>query len=147
MAQLNTYWEVERLPVANPETLAQIEAPANQRILLRAIEIMPLGATGATAPIKFDVCLQTTAGTSSAGGTPELRAPVGNEAVQATMLKTFTAEPGTSTPKHSFTLHQQGARTWAPPDGPIVIEGGTRLGIRYVSATFVTVKLALYMEE
>lgn len=150
MAGINLYHETEIVPDENtPQTIVQIGAPTNHRLLLKAVELQPLGSSGASAPLKFDISLQTTTGTSTDDSSAiRKKAPVGAEAVQATMRKAFTVEPAASTPKESMTLHQMASRTyWSPQGGPIVIEGGTYVGVRCLTATTVSVKIALHMEE
>lgn len=146
MAALKFTLSVDRTPAANPETLWQVIAPANHRLLLFAIELMPLGSTAATAPIPFDVVRQTTAGTASSL-TPIKEAPDAAESIQSTAQKTFTVEPTLGESKFQFSLHQQGSRLWTPPSGPIVIAGGERWGLRYLSSTFVQTKVQAYFEE
>lgn len=129
------------------KTVCQIKAPTNQRAVLRRVELIPKGASGATAPLDFDLSLQDDAGTSTDDSAAiQKSAPVAAETVQTTVRTAFTAEPSTSTPKDHFSLHQQGARTWEPVD-PVVIEGNTRLGLRYLSALTVDCDFALYFEE
>lgn len=132
---------------AGPKTVCQFVAPTNQRVHLRRVELIPKGATGATAPLFFDLSLQDTAGTSSDGDAARVKsAPVAVEAIQMTARHLFTVEPASSTPKDEISLHQQGARTWEPID-PMVIEGGLRLGFRYLSSQTVDCDFVFYFEE
>lgn len=146
MAALKFSLSIDHTPNANPRTLFQVVAPASQRLLLLGIELMPLGATAATAPIPFDVVRQTTAGTASSLSAVKT-APDAAESVQATAQQTFTAEPTLGESKFQFSLHQQGSRLWTPPSGAIVIAGGERWGLRYLSSTFVQVKVQAFFEE
>ena len=116
-------------------TVCQFKAPTNQRVYLHEVELIPKGATGASAPLHFDLCLQDDAGTSADdSGSLEKHAPVAPETVQTTVRKTFSVEPSTSTPRHVFSLHQQGSRTYRPRK-PIMIEGNTRLGFRNLNTS------------
>lgn len=122
---------------ANPglETVCQFKAPTNQRVVLHEVEMIPKGSTGASAPLHFDLSLQDDAGMSTDDtAAMKKHAPVAPETVQTTVRNAFTVEPTTSTPKHVFSLHQQGARTWRPRK-PIVIEGNTRLGFRNLNTS------------
>lgn len=146
MSRFNFTYEVTHTPNANPRTLCQIVTPTNQRVFLAFIDVQPGGSTGATAPIPFDMLLQTTAGTGS-GGSFVKSLPQAAETIQTTVLDTFTAEPTASDIVDSFALHQQGHQTWIPSGGGIIIPGNSRLGIRYKSSTFVEVTLRLHLEE
>lgn len=146
-----TYSGIAATPVANPETVAQIVAAANTRVVLLAVEINPLGATAATAPIPFNLVVQTDAGGMSDDSAQIVAdAPVASETRQTTILKRGGAEPA-STAKNAgqLSIHQQGSRLWVPPNArrEIIIAGGTRLGLRYASATFVSTQITLYFEE
>lgn len=139
-------------PDANPRTLFQVLAPANQRITIYGGEFGLGGADPSTVPVLFDWVLQTTAGTASAL-TPQYQDRGIAETKLATLQKDFTAEPTLSTVTDAagdiyiyFTIHQQGTYLWRPPF-PIVVGGGERVGLRYRSATFVAVTFTLFIEE
>lgn len=137
-------------PTSNPYTLYQILAAANHRCVLKAIELMPFGSTGASAPLLFDVCVQDDAnGMTADASNVHKQLPAAAETIQATLLKNNGGEPTTSTPYHEFSLHQQGTRLWVPPNErrEIEIVGGTRLGIRSKNATFIATQMCLYLEE
>ncbi len=149
MAGLDCTHEVERTPTAQNETLIQLKAPTHQRLKLKAVELMPLGSTSASVPIEFDIAKQDDAGVGGGAATAEKLPPIGSETPTATVLEApwATSQPTGPVSKYSFSLHQQGARLWVPPLGPILIEGGEYWGLRYASATFVKVKVRLYWEE
>lgn len=132
---------------SGPKTVCQFKAPTNQRLKLRRIELIPKGSTGASIPLDFDLGLQDDAGTSTDDSSAmQKSAPVAAETIQATVRKSFTVEPTTSTPKDFMSLHMQGARTWEPVE-PIVVEGNTRLGFRYLSSLTVDCDFAFHFEE
>ena len=138
----------QRLAVANPETLVQYAAPSHQRVKLVSIHFGPLGASAATAPIVFDVARQTGAGTSADDSAAMVKMePAAAENLQTTCRKTFTAEPTSPITLHTITLHQQATYLWVPPTGPIIIPGGGRVGLRYLSAVFVDCKFTVTLEE
>lgn len=148
MAEVNFTYEVTVTPSNNPETIAQFLAPTNQRVKLTAIEVIPLGSTGATAPITWGLAIQDGAGTSADDSSSlQKTPPLADETIQTTVRKTFTAEPSGNSYIHTFGSHQQAPRTWMPPDGAIVIEGGDRVGLRYRSATFVNATYRFHLEE
>lgn len=149
MAALDFTYEVT-LSVGGPDTVCQFVAPTNQRVLLKAIELMPLGSSGATVPLEFDLELQSGSGVGGTDDSVNLKSqpPDPSEAIQTTVLKGgFSNPPPAVRSIHSFSLHQQGARTWVPPTGPIVIEGAKRLGLRYLTSTNVNCKYRVHLEE
>lgn len=143
------FWTAEvEADIAATKTVIQIEAPSNQRVKLLAVEIQPKGSTGATAPLLFDLAVQDGAGTSADGNAlRKKREPEAVESIQSQLFISFSAEPSGNVPKDSFSLHQQSSRTWVPPDGPVIIAGGDRLGLRYLATTQVACKYRLYLEE
>lgn len=136
MAALDFMYRVAFSADPGLETVCQFKAPTNQRVLLHEVELIPKGSTGASAPLHFDLSLQDDGDATSTDNSAQLQkhAPVASEAIQTTVRNAFTGEPTTSTPKHVFSLHQQGARTYRPRK-PIVIEGNTRLGFRFLNAS------------
>lgn len=147
MSKLDFMYSVTYGGGAGPKTIAQFQAPTNQRVLLKEIELMPAGASGATAALDFELAVQDGAGTSSDdSGSLEKHDPEGAETVQTTIRNAFTAEPSTNTRKHALSLHQQGSRTWRPLQ-PVVIPGGSRLGLRYLSGLSVGCDVIFHLEE
>lgn len=132
-------------PDANPRTLFQVLAPANQRITIYGGDFSLGGADPSTAPVLFDWLIQTTAGTASAL-TPQYQDRGIAETKLATLQKDFTAEPTAGSILIYFTIHQQGTYLWRPVF-PIVVGGSERIGLRYRSATFVAVTFTLFIEE
>jgi hypothetical protein len=133
------------LPNVNPRTLFQIRPPNNQRVKLWGIDLGLQGSTPATAPVPFDILLQTTAGTATAL-TGQTRDRGTDESIQADMWKDFSAEPTASTILIEFSVHQQGLFPWRPPF-PVIVKGGERVGFRYKSGTFVTVSFTVHLSE
>lgn len=136
-------------PDANPQTLCQILAPTLQGVFLAFVDMQLLGASGATAPIPFDMVTQTNDPGSNTALTMIKTAPEPSVAIQTSGFHLLTgSEPaGTTDIKDSFALHQQGHQTWIPTGKGIFIPANTRLGIRYKSATFVALILRLHLEE
>lgn len=135
-------------PTANPQTLFQLLAPSNHRVMIWAWDISFSGSTPATAPVPYDWAIQTTAGSASAL-TPQYQDRGIDETKLATLQKTFTAEPTFSATLIEQSLHQQATELWRPPtiEFPIIVKGGERVGLRYKSGTFVPVTLVIYVEE
>lgn len=139
--------EITHEPDANPRTLIQIIAATNVRAFLSYIDMQPGGSTGATAPIPFDMLLQTDDGTSSGSNAFTKSLPQAAHTLQTTRKYTFTVEPTSGDIVDSFALHQQGHQTWIPNGKGIVIPANSVLGIRYLSDTFVKVTLRFHLEE
>ena len=119
-----------------PETLWQVLAAANHRVLLTMIDVMTKGSTGASASLEFDVCVQDdNAGAMSENTDVFAIPPTPAETQQLTVYENdgTDAEPTTSTFVDGFGLHQMNRMLWIPGDGPIEIVGGTRLGCRLLT--------------
>lgn len=148
MSAFDFSYNINRTPAAQDETLAQFEAPTHQRVKLKSVTVMPQGVTAGVAPLPFDLVVQDGAGTSSDdSASMEKQSPEAAEAIQTTVRKTFTGEPSGNVRKHMFSVHEQSTFTFFPPDGPIIIPGGTRLGLRYLSATLVACDVQFHLEE
>ena len=132
------------------ETLIQIVPAADLRVALKSIELMPLGATGASQPITFHLVIQDGAGTSSDGTSNLVKnSPAAGHTLQTTARTAFTVEPSTNTLQYAFSLHQQGSRIWVPPNayGEIIMEVGTRWGLRVVDTLTYNIAVAMQLEE
>lgn len=150
MARLFFSLPITKTPGADPETLAQLVAATNQRLIVRAVELISAGATGATAPLVFDWVTQADAGTgSSASGDFTKDLPAASETIQATAQKAFTVEPGSPVVKAKFSMHQQASRLWVPPfaGGELIIPGGTRAGLRIHGNPSFEIQLMIHLEE
>lgn len=143
---LNYYAAISRTPTVNPETLFQILAPSNHKVAILGADISCRGSTPATTPIMFDWLIQTSAGTATAL-TGQLNDRGADETIQSTLQKTFTSEPTAGNSLIQFSLHQQGTFPWRPLNGPILVKGGERVGLRYNSGTFVPVLVTVYLQE
>lgn len=134
-------------PNANPRTLFQVGAPANQRVLIHGGDFSLAGSDPSTVPVLFDWLLQDDAGTAS-GLTQQYQdrqtSPL--QTVQATLQHTATVEPTPNSILIYFTIHQQGTYLWRPVF-PIWVGGGEFVGLRYRSSTYVDVTFTLYIEE
>ena len=129
------------------QTLAQIIAATNTRTVIKSIELMPFGATGAEAPLEFVLSIQDdSVGMTADSGAIVRVPPVGTETIQTTTTK-YNAAPGptTSTIQQRFSLHQQGVRKWIPQHGEFIILGGKIVGVQLVTSGFSAV-IALNFE-
>lgn len=132
-------------PTANPQTLFQVLAPANQNVRILGVDLTPQGSTPASVPIPFDWIIQTTAGTGSTA-TAQKQDRGQDDSIRATLQTDFTSEPTASSVLIVFSLHQQSSGFWRPPF-PLVAKGGERLGFRYKSAIYVPLSFTVYLEE
>jgi len=147
-----TYTVFGVTPNANPYTMVQIEAGANHRALLDAVEIAPAGSSGPTVPLLFDFILQDDAvGLSDVSANIVELPPVATAGAKTVSCHVHnTGEPGvTATRMGVFSLHQQGSRLWIPPtrDRCLLIEPTKRLGIRLACAIYVSMNMTFYMRE
>jgi len=135
-------------PGANPDTIAQFLIASNTRALLHAISFQPLGATGATAPLVWQLGVQADAGTASDDSASIVKAqPECPGNILTTVRNAFTVEPASTAVKHTITLHQQSSMIWRPPQGPIVMEETLRWGLVYACAVLVEGVYQFHMEE
>ena len=139
------YVSITVTPAANPRTLFQAYTSTNQQAKIHGIDIGMEGGTPASSPILFDWCVQSSAG-DGLPATAFLQDRTSSITVQTTLQKTFTAEPTLDSTIINFSLHQQGTAFWRPPF-PIILKDSERIGLRYLSSTFVSVALTVYMEE
>ena len=145
-----TYNLAPYTPSNNPETIFQIFAPTNHDVYVRSLEVMMFGTTGASAAILFKWCTQDGAGTSSDDSAALFKdIPASANTIQTTMRKTFTAEPSTNTVREQFAVHQQASGQRLPnnPDRRLVVEGGTRLGLRIYTAVAFTIGFSVSIQE
>ena len=121
------------LTISTSETLLQLLAATNHRVLVRKIGIYGKSNSGADTPVHFQVLLQTTAGTASALTLNKFNTS-DDETVQTTAQKTFTGEPTDSTIKLARNVHpQSGAEIVFPPGRELVVKGGERLAIKAIT--------------
>ena len=142
--------------VSGPKTLLQIVAPTNQRVRVVRLNLNPLGSTPTSAQLDFDWVTQTDGGALTSDNAVRFKRPgdAGVETIQTSML-TFNApgaEPAIASPapQHDIiAIHQMASLYWEPnPDEPLIVRGGQRLGLRYLSgAITLTLKGMLYLEE
>jgi hypothetical protein len=132
----------------NERTVAQFLVASNMRAVLHGIDIMPLGGTPATTPLKWWFGVQTTGGTANAGSFYK-RPPDFDQTLQTTVRETFSStDPTKSTPKYPLTLHQQGTMLQWVPAEPVVMEASERWGLWYdASQSALTVRYLFHLEE
>lgn len=129
------------------KTLAQVVAPTNQRLRVKAWSVSFDGASPTAVPGLVRLLRQTTAGTMSAL-TGVLAEKELSEAIQSTAQHTASAEPTAGDVLEQITVHPQGgfSQTYAYGDEPI-IQGGGRMGIDANFAAVVNATVSITIEE
>ena len=151
MAQKLFTHKIEDTPAGATETQWQARVPTNERCLLHGISFMPLGATSASAPLKWDLGIQSADGTftdDSANIVKEI--PAYSGAILTTVHTAPTVEPTTTTAHYWITLHQQAMFIWRPPtrSGFIIMDTGVRWGLRCLSGPLgFAVRYEFFLEE
>jgi hypothetical protein len=137
------------------KTVGQIIAPANQRVLVWGWRLGLAGTVTTDPPVGVRLVVQTNAGTGGSSVTPVPLEDEMTETIQTTALAgptsgTWGAEPTTGNLiKYLDTIHPQGRIPEIFLLKPIVIKGGTRLGLQMNngSGAVNTVTGILYCEE
>jgi len=90
------------------QTLLQIQAPANQRVIVRNIRASGLDASGsANLPVRYRITRSTSNFGTSSTATPSKRNPSDAEAIQSTCKQTFTVEPTSPTEDGAIYISPQ----------------------------------------
>lgn len=130
------------------KTLLQLVAPANQRNKILEISIGFHGTSNTDPPVTVDLCQQDTAGTSSALTLVKDDASK-TETLQTAALQTFTAEPTTSTPIRTWSVHPQAGALVIrfSEEDAIKLGGGKRLGLRVTTSVTQNADAYINFEE
>jgi len=127
------------LVAATAKTLLQIVSATNQRVAIKEIGISFNGQVNTSEPVKVDLLMQSTAGTSNALTLGKENDSVA-ETLQTTARDTITAEPTAVSGGvlRSWYIHPQAGQVFQLPIGDeIIIGGGKRIGLRVTSPTVV----------
>lgn len=127
------------------ETLIQLVAAANHRVLITRVEILFDGTSSTAEPVNVTLTRQSGAGTSSSLTPVKLDDSLA-ETLQTTALKTFTAEPTIGDLLATWHVHPQTGLIWTPPTD-LIIGGGDRVGLRGLAAASVNCNASIYFEE
>jgi hypothetical protein len=147
MAGLMFNAEVTVTPSHDPETLIQLVAAAQQRIVIHSIHLFGKGSVPASANDEFYLAIQTTTGTGSSLTLNKMVASY-PETLQSTAQKTFTVEPTTGINLWQGALHEQGSLILTfPPEHRIHIAGGTRVGLICSMTGYFAVEVYMLCEE
>jgi hypothetical protein len=127
------------------KTILQIVAAANHRVIVPGFVVSFAGTVATDAPVLVELLRQTTAGTMSAA-TPVKTNSADDETLQTTAQHTSTGEPTAGDILFKMYIHPQSGGVIVLPD-PIVVPGGTRLGLRVTVGTSQTMAATLPFEE
>jgi hypothetical protein len=127
------------------KTILQLVAPANQGLRVQAFGLGFKGVTVTDTPIVVEIVRQTTAGTMTSR-TP-LKRGVSGTTIQATGNENATAEPTTTDILWSNAIHPQAAIEVSLVGREIMMDGGTRIGIRVTAGVTVGTRGHIDYEE
>lgn len=138
------------LTAATPQTLLQIKAPANHRVLIRSLRFtgkQPAG--GVDVPVMIRMTRSTANFGTGSPATVGKNNPSDSETLQTTAKCNFTVEPTSPTDGGiQWELQpQNGLIEFLPPDGPIVIPGGQSAQFECTSTATPTLNLQATCEE
>jgi len=140
-------------PSGNPFTLMQFVTAANTRVALSSIEIEPLGSTGASAQLEFELAKATDSNGLANDTTATLIAvdPAHSESHQLQIWTRSTGEPtldATGT-RYRFAVHQQASRLWVPQNQykEIIMAGGEKWVLRQTGGPNVALNIVANLEE
>lgn len=125
------------------KTIMQIVAASNHRVVIPRFEVGFEGVSNTDAPILTEVVVQTTAGTMTSLTLVKDNSEDG-ETLQTTAQHTASAEPTTTSTLYAMFIHPQTARVI---NGPFIVPGGTRVGVRVTSANNVDCVVTCLGEE
>ena len=114
------------LTASNTQTLLQVKAPTNQRVLLREVRItgsQPIGGTD--TPVLFKLTRSTASFGTGTSVTPQKNNPSDSETIQSTSAKMFSGEPTSTDTFFPWSINPESGLVELFPDNrPIVIPGG-----------------------
>lgn len=127
------------------KTILQLIAPTNQALRVQGFGCFFAGVSVTDAPIVVELLRQTTAGTVTSR-TP-LKRGISGTTIQATGGENATAEPTASDILWSGQIHPQSGVEVPLVGREILMDGGTRLGLRVTAAVAVNVRAHIDYEE
>lgn len=138
----------------DPQTLIQIAAAANHRIVVPRIDIGFRHNDPAVTPFRLQMVTQSTVGTNGTAITAQKADRGYDETIQGSFWEYQTVagatEPTLGAILTTLSLHQQGTLPWIPPF-PWVVKGGERVGLRLLdhggTTNTVAVAFTVYCEE
>jgi hypothetical protein len=136
------------LTAATAKTVAQIKAPANQRVKILGFGFYFDGTTNTAVPVQLRILRQSTAGTMS-GATPVADEPELTETIQSTCQTNATAEPTLSSTLRVISIPAYNGMYECPAafGQEIIIGGGGYLGFEMNAPAGVNVRGWIRAEE
>lgn len=138
---------------ADPQTLVQLLAGSNHRIVIPRVDVSFEDNTPASTPFTLDWIIQTDAGSGGTAITPQKKDRGYSETIQATILEYQTGsptEPAAGAILAAITVHRQAKVKW-PTYWPIIIIGAERVGLRLIGhggvGNTIPVSFTVYCEE
>jgi len=133
MAGIDAYLQSSKIeaPENTSQTMLQIKAPTNQRLVVTGVSVSFEGTANTDEPVLVQVVRQSDAGTGGDAVTPYPIDEGVDETLQATGLEDIDGgDPTETNLLWSELVHPQGGYTWfAPMRKPIDVKGGGRLAI------------------
>jgi len=132
------------------KTVLQINAPTNQRVAVKSVEITFKGTDPSATPILVKLCQQTaaTGSGSSASNTPAKEDPGISTSIQTTGKQGYTSEPTGTVIVRQWEVHPQAGLLYSFPLGDeVVVPGGGALGIVVNAAASVSCAPLFRCEE
>lgn len=127
------------------KTVLQLVAPTNQGLRVKGFGVFFGGVSVTDAPIVVELLRQTTAGTATARN--PLKRGVSNTTIQATGQENATAEPTAGDILWSGQIHPQSGGEVPLIGREVMMDGGSRLGLRVTAAVGVNVRAHIDFEE
>jgi hypothetical protein len=134
-----------------PMTIAQIVAGTNHRVVIKAWRIFFEGTTSTNAPVEVRFLRQSNATGSGAAITVEKKNSADDETLVTTAISCSASgsQPtNTGNPLFIGRIHPQGNYgEMVVFDNPIIVPGGTRLGILLTAPNTVEATITVDFEE
>lgn len=135
------------LAAATAKTVIQINAPTNQRLLVRRIGIFFNGASTTAIPVLIQALTKSTAGTS----TPLTLTKVitsDPETIQSTAGENFTVEGTTGVMQDEWLIHpQMGLDITLAFAQELVVIGGARFALVMTAPASVSLRAKIFFDE
>jgi hypothetical protein len=138
------------LAAATAKTVLQIKAPANQRVLIKALRILGKQDAGGTdKPLKVRATRSTANFGTGSAATPGKRNPSNGETVQTAAAGNFTVEPTTPSDSGQWweVQPQSGLEEFFGPGDEIEIPGGQSWQLEMTSNATPVVLATVDFEE
>ena len=135
------------LVAATAKTIAQINAPANQALIVRRIGVFFDGASPTAVPVTVLLVYKTTAGTGTAVVLGKIN-PADPETIQSTSTENHTIEGTNGVVADQWLIHpQQGIDITYAMGQEKLVRGGGRLALVLTAPAAVNVRGKIDFDE